>query len=59
MLSVNVLSMKILILDVSCESFPKFTGTSFCHFVLEQDCNWFYFGPCQREKQDDERENSS
>lgn len=55
MLSVNVLSMKILILDVSCESFPKFTGTSFCHFVLEQDCNWFYFGPCQREKQDDER----
>lgn len=50
MLSISVLSVKILILDVSCESFPKCTGPSFCHFVPEQDCSWVYFGPCQRER---------
>ena len=33
--SVNLLSVKILILVVSCVSFPKCTGTSSCHFVLE------------------------
>lgn len=49
MLSVSVF-VKILILDVSCESFPKCTGPSVCHFVPEQDCNWVYFGPCQRER---------
>lgn len=33
-LFVNVLSVKILILDVSCGSFPKWTGTSFSAILL-------------------------
>lgn len=43
----GVLSVKmpILNLDVSCVSFPKYTGILFCHFALEWDCRWVHLGP--------------